>query len=237
MKISIKHLVLGMSLGAAIVFIYGFNKLKPEVETRNTREPEVMSNTINQNPVDIKEIIEPELTFYLKGDIKNQVQFMELNRFGQNSLGFKNEDITPTPTTKPVDPKPVQIVSEANNKVIINNQQTQIQNAPIDVVRLIEKYATEYGVDKNMMIGIAKCESGFRENAVNGPYAGIYQFVSGTWISNRRAMGLDENLSLRFNAEEATKTAAFKMSRDGFGAWPACQRKTKSLLGMNSEGI
>jgi hypothetical protein len=81
-----------------------------------------------------------------------------------------------------------------------------------------------------MMIGIAKCESGFRENAVNGPYAGIYQFVSGTWISNRRAMGLDENLELRYNAEESVKTAAFKMNRDGFGAWPVCQHKAKGLV-------
>lgn len=89
---------------------------------------------------------------------------------------------------------------------------------------LIDKYAAEYGVDSAMMKKIAQCESGMRAEAVNGPYAGIYQFLASTWSSNRAAMGEDTSPALRYNLEEAVKTAAFKMSRDGFGAWPACSR-------------
>lgn len=95
---------------------------------------------------------------------------------------------------------------------------------------LFDKYAAEYNLDKNIMKHIAKCESGFRPEAVNGPYGGMFQFISSTWVSNRRAMGADQNPDLRFNAEEAIKTAAFKMSRDGFGAWPACSRKALAAL-------
>jgi sulfur relay (sulfurtransferase) DsrC/TusE family protein len=94
----------------------------------------------------------------------------------------------------------------------------------VDVISFIEKYSEEYNVDRDMMIIIAKCESGFRAEAVNGPYAGVYQFLTSTWVSNRNAMGLDPEPSLRFNAEESVRTAAFKMGRDGFSAWPTCSR-------------
>lgn len=88
-----------------------------------------------------------------------------------------------------------------------------------------EKYGQQYGVDPIILEKIASCESGERAQAVNGPYGGIFQFVTSTWISNRKAMGEDPNPALRFNAEESIKTAAFKMGRDGYGAWPACSRK------------
>ena len=93
-----------------------------------------------------------------------------------------------------------------------------------DVVGLIQKYAAEYGANADVMIAIARCESGFQANATSpsGAYKGIYQFVTSTWQSNRREMGLSDNPVLMYNLEEAIKTAAFKMGRDGYGAWPAC---------------
>lgn len=91
-----------------------------------------------------------------------------------------------------------------------------------DVTEIIRKYATEFGLNESDLISISYCESGFRPNAQNGDYGGIFQFSTSTWQSNRKAMGLDPNPELRFNPEEAAKTAAFKMSRDGYGAWPAC---------------
>lgn len=94
-----------------------------------------------------------------------------------------------------------------------------------DKTPLYQKYGAEYGVDPVIMQKIASCESGERADATNGPYGGMFQFVASTWSSNRKAMGEDPNPDLRFDAEEAVKTAAFKMSRDGFGAWPACSRK------------
>jgi len=108
-----------------------------------------------------------------------------------------------------------------------NSYPSQVPN---NVIEIIEKYANFYGVDKNMMIYIANCESGFRTNAVNGPYAGIYQFLTSTWVSNRKAMGLDPDPNLRYDLEETVKTAAFKMSRDGFSAWPVCQNKAQAYL-------
>lgn len=87
---------------------------------------------------------------------------------------------------------------------------------------LMERYGEDYGVSKEVLKKIAFCESTYNPMAINGPYAGMYQFLASTWISNRNAMGLDSNPDLRFNAEEAIKTTAFKISRDGTGAWPVC---------------
>ncbi len=95
--------------------------------------------------------------------------------------------------------------------------------------QLFQQYAEQYGISSQMLKDIAHCESGFNAGAVNNAYGGMFQFVSSTWQSNRRAMGLDPDPNLRFNAEEAIKTAAFKMSRDGYGAWPACSRKAQLL--------
>lgn len=100
------------------------------------------------------------------------------------------------------------------------------QFAPAEYDAMIDKYATEYGADPDLMKKIAKCESGFNPQAVSstGAYHGMYQFVAATWVSNRNAMGLDPDPALRQNAEEAIRTAAFKMGRDGYGAWPVCSR-------------
>ena len=94
--------------------------------------------------------------------------------------------------------------------------------APTDLDSLFSKYADEYKVDKEDLKRIAKCEAGFNTNADTGLYAGMYQFAAATWISTRSAMGLDTNPDLRKNAEEAIRTAAYKISNGGRGAWPNC---------------
>jgi hypothetical protein len=231
MRISIRHLLIGMSLGAVVVFFYGFNKLK----TPNLKSPitPVQTENIYTDEVEpFSTTIQSDISFLIEPEIEKQVQFMIINRLNKYPYEPYEEVVTPTPALTPT-PEPSKNIASNSVASYSRPQQNLTLNTHENVITLIEKYASEYGVDKNMMIGIAKCESGFRENAVNGPYAGIYQFVSGTWISNRRAMGLDTNLNLRFNAEEAAKTAAFKMSRDGFGAWPVCQYKAQKLLTLN----
>lgn len=98
---------------------------------------------------------------------------------------------------------------------------------PSELDILFEKYAAEYGLSAGVIKHIAKCESGLRPEALssNGLYGGLFQFVASTWSGNRKAMGLDPDPQLRFNAEEAIKTAAYKISKDGYGAWPVCGRK------------
>ena len=90
------------------------------------------------------------------------------------------------------------------------------------VYELIERFATQYGVDPNVLRHITLCESGFKSNAVNREYVGLFQFGVITWENIREEMGEDSNPSLRFSAEEAVQTAAYAVSKGKGKIWPNC---------------
>lgn len=96
--------------------------------------------------------------------------------------------------------------------------------APEYLDNWFSKYSQEFTVDVNLLKKIAQCESHFGTGANSGPYGGMFQFSSDTWIATRQAMGLDTNPDLRFNGEESIKTAAFKIARGGISAWPVCSK-------------
>ena len=87
---------------------------------------------------------------------------------------------------------------------------------------LFTVYSDNYSVDKELLKRIARCESGFNSQAINGPYVGLFQFSSSAWITTRTFMNKDPNPVLRLNAEESIKTAAFLLSINGAAAWPNC---------------
>jgi hypothetical protein len=95
-------------------------------------------------------------------------------------------------------------------------------SAPSDLEPLFAKYGDEYHVDHDLLKRIAKCESSFNTNAVYGDYRGMFQFATSSWSVTRSAMGMDTNPDLRTNAEESIRTAAYKISQNGSGAWPNC---------------
>lgn len=126
---------------------------------------------------------------------------------------------TPTPTAIPT-PTPTAIPSPTATPT--PTPLPMPEYTPEQIHGYVEQYSGSYALDPNMMRKIVQCESGFNEKATNGPYAGLFQFSTSTWISTRNAMGMDPDPNLRYHAEEAVKTGAFKISRDGYGAWPAC---------------
>ena len=91
-----------------------------------------------------------------------------------------------------------------------------------EIHAFIERFAGQYGVDPNVLRHIAVCESGFNAGSVNGDYAGLFQFSTITWKNNRIPMGEDNDPHLRFNAEEATQTAAYMLSIGKRYIWPNC---------------
>ena len=95
---------------------------------------------------------------------------------------------------------------------------------PTDLDAVFASAAQTYGVDKNLLTKIAKCESNFHSTSVNpdGPYLGMFQYLESTWISTRKQMGADPNPSLVFDAEEAIKTSAWKIAHNGLNSWPVC---------------
>ncbi len=167
-------------------------------------------------------------------DIVNHIKIAS----GKNTTENQNLKPSPTPVRRMnarVKEKnkvvSVAVVNKTNTD-IPKNTSTAVQKKPANgsvpetgFDDIFAKYGEEYGVNADLLKHIAICESGMNPDAVNGPYGGIFQFHPGTWASNRRAMGLTDSESLRFNIEESIRTAAFKINRDGVGAWPVCGRK------------
>ena len=89
---------------------------------------------------------------------------------------------------------------------------------------MLARHAENNGVDRELLKRIAHCESRYNAGAVNGIYGGLYQFSPSTWRSTRIAMNENPDPDLRYNAEEAIKTSAFKLAHGGRGAWPNCGR-------------
>lgn len=77
-------------------------------------------------------------------------------------------------------------------------------------------------MDPNILRHIAICESGFRADAINGPYGGLYQYSVSTWNTSRAIIGEDPNPDLRFNAEEAVQTTAYLIALGKGHHWPGC---------------
>lgn len=130
-----------------------------------------------------------------------------------------------TPTTLP---SPVMVYSISPTprlKAPVAYQAPKVaQQAAADIEDMFTKYGNNYGVNREYLKKIAHCESTYNPGAVNGIYGGMYQFSASTWIATRNSMGLDPNPDLRFNAEEAVRTTAFKIAHGGSGAWPVCGR-------------
>ena len=138
----------------------------------------------------------------------------------KNVLSDRDEIVSALPT-----PSPTQTPSPTNTPAPANPSPTsqQVSYTSDDLERWFSQYGSEYGVDKDVLRKIASCESGFNARSYNqAGYAGMFQFSSGAWQSARRALGRDDNPELRFNAEESIRTAAFKISGSGSGAWPTC---------------
>ncbi len=110
---------------------------------------------------------------------------------------------TPIPTATPT-PTPTPIITSS------------------DLEQLFQKYSDSYHVDRELLKRIAACESGFNSNASFLDYTGMFQFSTESWTLTRQSMNEDSNPDLRRNAEEAIKTAAFKIANGGQNAWPNC---------------
>jgi hypothetical protein len=96
---------------------------------------------------------------------------------------------------------------------------------PAEVHPYFHTYASQFNLDPGKLERIANCESHFHTTSDTGTYGGMFQFSASTWRSTRNDMGLDPDPALRFNAEEAVRTAAFKISHGGLSAWPVCGQR------------
>jgi len=129
-----------------------------------------------------------------------------------SSTPIPTEIPTPSPT-----PKPTSIPKPSPTPTL---KPTPVSSEQLDNWFTI--YSNHYSVERDRLYSIAYCESKLNPNVRYGDYAGLFQFSQSTWRSTRKEMGLDGNPDLRFNPEEAIKTAAFKISTGGLYSWKNC---------------
>lgn len=161
-----------------------------------------MTTQVNQNPTPSSTVAQPTPTVFLAQTTTPTVQTTSTPK-----------PPTATPTIAPTStPQPTPTMTQPTVAVVA------------DLESLFSRYSSEYGIDKELLKRIARCESGFNPNSNNsGMYLGMFQFAAQTWISNRAAMGVDTNPDLRTNAEESIKTAAYMLSKGRQSAWPNCR--------------
>lgn len=112
--------------------------------------------------------------------------------------------------------------TENIEKVYPANAGPQPQFSSAEIHGFMEKYASEYHIDVNILRHIAVCESNFNSNATNLSYAGLFQFSPNSWQHYRNLTTKDPNPDLRLNAEEAVRTAAYVLSINQAYIWPNC---------------
>jgi SLT domain-containing protein len=90
----------------------------------------------------------------------------------------------------------------------------------------IVKWANVYGADSGQLLRVARCESGYRHDAVNGSYwapdgstpTGLFQFVRSTYTANAARIGLpaaDE----RTNPDRSAQVAAWMFAHNQAWQW------------------
>lgn len=117
-------------------------------------------------------------------------------------------------------PSPSLIPSSTRIPTIVLTTKPTVKAFSLD--ELFAKYGAQYHVDPGVLKKIAGCESGYDAGQITGDYAGLFQFASFAWIEARGRMGLPADQSLRFNAEESIRTAAFEINYKGTSGWSDC---------------
>lgn len=146
-------------------------------------------------------------------------------------LAVSTTNPTPTPASEPNNeplPTPLPSLTPTPKPSISPSPQPKASSKPPVTAAQMDEWFTNYAnkesVNRDLLKKIAVCESKLNPKAVNGIYGGMFQFSSSTWISTRRFMNMDTDPKLRFDAEEAIKTAAVRIATMGDKAWPNCTK-------------
>jgi soluble lytic murein transglycosylase-like protein len=93
---------------------------------------------------------------------------------------------------------------------------------PGEIAAIIRAAAAKYGVDGELLLRIAYCESRYDPLAYNGVLgaSGLFQIIPGTWRANSAPAGYGG--ASVFDPVANANVAAWMISRGGAGQW-ACK--------------
>mgnify|MGYP001610795585 CR=1 FL=1 len=132
-------------------------------------------------------------------------------------------EVAPTPTVTPTStPSPSPTSRPKPTRAPTPTSKPQPKFTPEEIYNFTNQYGGQYGVDPNVIRHVALCESGFKPEAKNYIYAGLFQYDAATLKTFRKKMNEDPYPVLRYNAREAVKTVAFTLSLGYTHLWPNC---------------
>lgn len=117
------------------------------------------------------------------------------------------------------------ILKEPVSQIVIKGTKPKVSYASGSYADLINGAAQKYGVDGAKMQRMMICESGGNSNSVGGGgrFHGLFQYMTSTWAGASAGAGY-QGASI-YNPEAQIYTTAWKISRQGYGAWPICGRR------------
>ncbi|MCL5073565.1 MAG: transglycosylase SLT domain-containing protein [Actinobacteria bacterium] len=156
--------------------------------------------------------------------IKTKVAGISITASKPTAIPINTPTITPTNTLTPTPTLAPSPTSTPSPTLTPTPTLAPIIILPKDLDDLFTKYSSEYSIDKELLKRIANCESSFNTNAIAHGYAGLFQFGEPIWNQTRTLMGQNPDVNLRYNPEEAIRTAAFMVSQNHLGVWPNCSK-------------
>lgn len=146
------------------------------------------------------------------GTPKVETQIESSRDYTSGPLVIKDDAIQPTKPLDTIKP-PSPILQRQSVRTYSGRNYTKEE-----VIQLIKDYSTQYGINAEVPLCIAKLESGYNQFSENSrsTASGIFQYLTGTW------MGTDEGrakLSV-FDAEANVKAAIkYMASRNNTQPW------------------
>lgn len=86
-----------------------------------------------------------------------------------------------------------------------------------EVKDLIIKYSAEYGIQPDLPLRVAQCESGYRWDAKNrnSTASGVFQYIASTWRNTEEG----RKGTSPFDADANVRMAILSISHGGIGNW------------------
>lgn len=145
-----------------------------------------------------------------------------------NSYNINGAAVKGTRPTSELDACVRQDNSEAEKLKAPASLPVMVETKPTveDVKKEIIKQSREFGLNENMMLALADCESEFIWNAKNptSTARGVYQYLIGTWEETESAkQGFERN-----DIEANIREAMIDISNGESWRWPDCKAKLKT---------
>ncbi|NTU70026.1 DUF348 domain-containing protein [bacterium] len=114
------------------------------------------------------------------------------------------------------------IISAPVSQIVLKGTKPKINLATGAYADLLNSAAQKYGVDAARMSRLMYCESKGNANAVGGggKFHGLFQYMTSTWAGASAGAGYG-GASI-YSAEAQIYTTAWKISIQGYRAWPTC---------------